>query len=100
MKSYYTALLLVLSLFASAQNKIVGTISDKENKALPNVIVSLPEIHKETISDENGNYILNNLPKGKFKIVFSMVGYTTQMNDATVSENETTQSSGRLIFWK
>ena len=61
MKSYYTALLLVLSLFVSAQNKIVGTISDKENKALSNVIISIPEIHKETISDENGKYILNNL---------------------------------------
>ncbi len=90
MKSYYTALLLVLSLFASAQNKIVGTISDKENKVLSNVIISLPEIHKETISDENGKYILNNLPKGKFKIDFSMVGYATQTNEITLSEKETT----------
>ena len=90
MKSYYTSLLLVLSLFASAQNKIVGTISDKENKVLSNVIISLPEIHKETISDENGKYILNNLPKGKFKIDFSMVGYATQTNEITLSEKETT----------
>ena len=90
MKSYCTALLLVLSLFASAQNKIVGTISDKENKALSNVIVSLPEIHKETISDENGKYILNNLPKGNLKIVFSIVGYKTEINEIILSEKETT----------
>ena len=90
MKSYYTALLLVLSLFASAQNKIVGTISDKENKPLSNVIVSLPEIHKETISDDKGQYIINNLPKGNLKIIFSMVGYTTEIKEITISEKETT----------
>ena len=90
MKLYHTAFLLMLSLFTSAQNKIVGTISDKENKPLSNVIVSLPEIHKETITDENGKYILTNLPKGNLKIVFSMVGYTTQINEITFSEKETT----------
>ncbi len=90
MKSYYTALLLVLSLFVSAQNKIVGTISDKENKPLSNVIVSLPEIHKETISDDKGQYIINNLPKGNLKIIFSMMGYTTEIKEITISEKETT----------
>jgi iron complex outermembrane receptor protein len=90
MKLYHTALLLVLSLFASAQNKIVGSISDKENKPLSNVIVSLPEIHKETISDDKGQYIINNLPKGNLKIIFSMMGYTTEIKEITISEKETT----------
>jgi len=90
MKLYHTALLLVLSLFASAQNKIVGSISDKENKPLSNVIVSLPEIHKEIVSDENGKFYINNLPKGNLKIIFSMVGYTTQIKEITISEKETT----------
>ena len=88
MKSYYTAFLLVLTIFASAQNKITGTISNIENKALPNVIVSIPEIHKETISDENGKYVLTNLPKGNFKIVFSMIGYATQTITTSISSNE------------
>ena len=90
MKSYYSALLLALSVFASAQNKIVGTISDKENKPLSIVIVSLPEIHKETISDDKGQYIINNLPKGNLKIIFSMMGYTTEIKEITISEKETT----------
>ena len=90
MKTFYTALLLVLTIFASAQTKIAGTISDNENKALPNVIVSIPEIHKETISDENGKYVLNNLPKGNFKIIFSMIGYGTQIVSTRILDKEIT----------
>jgi iron complex outermembrane receptor protein len=80
------------SLFAAAQNKIVGTISDKDNKALSNVIVALPEIHKETISDADGNYSLANLPSGTFKIVYSSVGYTTKILTITISEKELVQN--------
>ena len=88
MKIFYVTSLLGFSLFVSAQNKISGITSDKDTKPLPNVIVSIPEIHKETISDTDGNYILNNLPNGTFKIVYSSVGYGTQILDITVSSNE------------
>jgi iron complex outermembrane receptor protein len=92
MKSLYFALMLGFSLVATAQNKIVGTVSDKNNKALPNVIVSLPEIHTETISDSDGKYSLNNLPNGTFKIVFSSVGYTTKLLSVVIAEKESTQN--------
>ena len=92
MKSYYMALLLVLSLFASAQNKIVGTISDKGNKPLSSVNISIPEIHKETISDAEGKYTLNNLPNGTFKIIYSFIGYATQTLSVSVSGKEITQN--------
>ncbi|WP_284653794.1 TonB-dependent receptor [Flavobacterium terrisoli] len=89
MKSLYLILTLGLSLVASAQNKISGTVSDKDNKPLSNVIVSIPEIHKETITNDSGNYTLNNLPTGNFKIVFSFIGYTTQTISVTIAEKET-----------
>ena len=92
MKSIFIALLLGFSLVATAQNKIIGTVSDKENKPLTNVIVSIPEIHKETISDAEGKYTLSNLPNGTFKIVFSSVGYATQMLSVAISEKEITQN--------
>ncbi len=81
-----------LSFVATAQNKIVGTVSDKDNKALPNVIVSFPEIHKETITDFSGNYVLSNLPNGTFKLTFSFVGYATKLISVTISEKEITQN--------
>ena len=92
MKSIFIALLLGFSLVATAQNKIIGTVSDKENKPLTNVIVSIPEIHKETISDAEGKYTLSNLPNGTFKIVFSSVGYATQTLSIAISEKEIIQN--------
>ena len=81
-----------LSLVATAQNKISGITSDKDNKPLSNVIVSIPEIHKETISDTDGNYTLNNLPNGTFKIVYSLVGYASQTISISSTGKEVTQN--------
>ena len=92
MKLFYATLLLGFTSFVSAQNKINGTISDKDNKPLPGVNVSMPEIHKETSSDADGKYTLTNLPNGTFKIVFSFVGYTTQTLSLSLSGKEITQN--------
>jgi iron complex outermembrane receptor protein len=88
MKLVYLTLFIAFSLLATGQNKVSGTVSDKDNKVLPNVIVSLPEIHKETISDTDGKYVLTNLPNGTFTIIFSSVGYTTKTISTTLSEKE------------
>jgi iron complex outermembrane receptor protein len=90
MKSLYMMLFAGFSLIAAAQNKISGTVSDKDNKPVFNVIVSLPETHKETISDGDGKYILSNLPKGNFTIVFSSVGYATKSLAVTIADKEIT----------
>lgn len=93
MKSIYITLLIGFSLVASAQNKIVGTISDTSNKPLSNVIISIPEIHKETVSNVDGNYTLTNLPNGTFQISISLVGYATKMLSVSISEKEITQNA-------
>jgi iron complex outermembrane receptor protein len=86
MKSFFIALLLGFSVFASAQNRITGTIKQVQNKPMAGVTIALPEIHKETISDEKGNYVISNLPSGNFKIVFSFIGYATQSKTIVVNQ--------------
>jgi iron complex outermembrane receptor protein len=92
MKFIYIVLIIGLTFVASAQNKVVGTISDKDNKPLPSVTVSIPDIHKETIADADGNYTLSNLPNGTFTIVYSFVGYTTKILSVVIAEKEVTQN--------
>lgn len=61
-----------------AQNIIKGKVTDKTtNDVLPAVNVYLLEQNKGTVTDENGEYILSDLPKGKLKIQFSFIGYKT-----------------------
>lgn len=90
MKSFFIALLLGFSIVASAQNKVIGTISDNQNKPISNINISIPEIHKETSSDENGKYELNNLPSGTFSVVFSSVGFETQSKKIVINQKEIT----------
>jgi iron complex outermembrane receptor protein len=71
MKSFLLALILGISIVVNAQNKVIGTIFDKQNKSIFGANISIPELHKETISDENGKYSFTNLPNGNFKMVFS-----------------------------
>jgi iron complex outermembrane receptor protein len=88
MKLLFSTLFLGLSFVAVAQNKISGTIRNKQNQAMQGVTISLPEIHKETISDEMGNYYFTNLPSGNFKIVFSYIGFATQTIEINLNGKE------------
>lgn len=88
MKLLFSTLFLGLSLVVVAQNKISGTISNKQNQAMQCVTISLPEIHKETISDEKGNYYFTNLPSGNIKIMFSFIGFATQTIEINLNGKE------------
>jgi iron complex outermembrane receptor protein len=90
MNSFFIALFLGFSIFANAQNKIIGVVNDDHNQPLSGVLISIPEVHKETISDESGNYELMNLPSGKFKIVFSFIGFATQSKEVIINQKEQT----------
>lgn len=92
MKSFFIALFLGFSVFANAQNKIVGVVNDSNNQPINGVLISIPEVHKETVSDESGNYELTNLPSGKFKIVFSFIGFATQSKEVIINQKEQTIS--------
>ncbi|MDI1316701.1 TonB-dependent receptor [Flavobacterium sp.] len=92
MKFIYIALFMGLSFVASAQNKVKGIISDKDNRPLAGINISMPEVHKEAISDAQGTYEFSNLPNGTFKIIFSSIGYTTKIISLPISEKEIIQN--------
>jgi len=88
MKFFISALFLGLSIVATAQNRVVGTIVNSQNQSLSGVNISIPEIHIETTSDINGKYILNNLPNGNFKIIFKHIGFESQTKNFILNGNE------------
>ncbi|MEA3505650.1 MAG: TonB-dependent receptor, partial [Bacteroidota bacterium] len=74
-----------------ARSKIIakGRITDKtSNQSLPSANVYLPEQQKGTLTDNNGSYNLNNLPKGKIKIQFSYIGYKTIIKTLLIEDSE------------
>jgi len=77
MKIVINALFILGFLSVAAQNKFSGTITDTQNESLFGVDIYATEIHKGTVTGENGNYTLKNLPNGIVKISFSYLGYQT-----------------------
>ncbi|HBL77610.1 MAG: hypothetical protein A2W90_03145 [Bacteroidetes bacterium GWF2_42_66] len=80
MKVLFIACVMALSFHAlNAQNKISGRITDQDNLPLTGATVILPDLNKGSITGENGQFELVNLPNGKTTIQFSFLGYTSEM---------------------
>lgn len=55
-----------------------GTVTDKANNTtIPGATVSIPDLRTGSITDANGKYTINNLPKGIYLVQVSFVGYAT-----------------------
>ena len=75
-----TLTLIIIFLFLSArlysQITISGQIKNKSNNnPLPSASIFIPDLEIGTITDENGNYKITNLPKGKFLVQIKYIGY-------------------------
>lgn len=88
-KIIYLFIITALSYNMAAQGEISGKITNKASgEAIPGVTVYIPEIQKGTVTDENGIYLLKNLPTGTFKLRFSFIGYATVIKAVDLSDKK------------
>ncbi len=80
-------LLTVLFIYiaASSQNSLNGKITSNTNEAV-SATIYIPQLEKGTVADFEGNYSLNNIPEGKYSVVFSALGYATISNKINFSK--------------
>ena len=66
----------------STTGTISGQVSDSQGLALPGVTVTAtsPNMQgvRETVTSENGDYILSLLPSGTYRVVFELSGFQRQ----------------------
>ncbi len=65
-----------------------GTVMDDKGSPLIGVTVAIPDLKIGTVTDEQGRYILSNLPKGKFLVQVKMLGFTTITQNVTIEGDE------------
>jgi iron complex outermembrane receptor protein len=86
--SCLTALCLCLTAWANTNAKFIpandlpgtltGTVTDKaDGKPVTGATVSIPDLHIGNITDINGKYVLNHVPKGIYLVQVSFIGYAT-----------------------
>jgi len=98
---YRSVIILLSLLFASlgayadpASNRLSGMVRDNDNKPLPGAIVEIPDLKKGGMTDSNGRYSIDNLPKGTYVVVVNMISFSTVTR--TVAINQDTKQNFKL----
>lgn len=73
-----------------------GAVSDAAGKALSGVSVTINELHKNTITGEDGGFLFRNLPAGTYSVGITYIGYKQVVKKVTVQSNNTTRLAFRL----
>jgi outer membrane receptor for ferrienterochelin and colicins len=87
-KNLILSFCVLISTLSLAQTTVKGTISS-DGIPLPLANVVLKKTSKATISNNNGNYSINNLSVGNYEIAASYTGYTTQIKSITITDTLT-----------
>ncbi len=76
-----------LSINAQERFTLSGTITEeKSNETLIGVNIIFPELQTGTTTNEYGFYSIT-LPKGKYSVVFSYIGFSTKVETLELKEN-------------
>jgi iron complex outermembrane receptor protein len=75
MKSIFLVLFMGMNVCAIAQQRLSGKVTDDQNKAQEQVIVSIPELHLDTQTNEQGEFYFSNLPNTQLNLSFSKLGF-------------------------
>jgi len=92
MKKYYVFLLftLLFSIASFSQNgNIQGRIIDQNGLSVPFGNIIIASLNKGTISDEDGKFLLVDIPAGNQKLKTTYIGYGDNITEVTVVENQT-----------
>lgn len=86
---YFVIFIISASSVLAENYKISGRVLDaKTNEPLIGVNILITQTKLGTVTDVNGNFILNNLKEGQYNLRFSYLGYSTINKDIVVPSDE------------
>ena len=90
LKNIFMFLFLISFGLAGADGTIRGKITDVNGATLPGANIIIPELSMGAAADMDGNYLILNIPVGKYDVVVQMIGYKkTTMKGVTVLMDQT-----------
>jgi len=88
---HFTLLFAMAALFVQSQNSLEGSITDGESGSpLFGVDVYFPQLEKGSISNEKGQFKINGLPTGSYKIVVSSIGFQSYSKTLSIEKGSNT----------
>ncbi len=83
-------------LFGQTNCTIKGLVVDENNEPLTGATVLLSPIERATITDAKGNFSIKNIPKGKYKLQISFIGYHSLIDSVRMDGDKTYNARLRL----
>jgi outer membrane receptor for ferrienterochelin and colicins len=76
---------IITGITALSAGEISGTVKDSETgKALPWATAQIEGTNRGVLADEHGYFLIMDVPRGKYNVIVSMIGYTTRVKEITV----------------
>ena len=84
-------LLLLVSYQAYSQGTLKGFVKEQSNgETIPYANVIIEKIRTGDVTDENGYYVIPNIPVGKYTVMAQMIGYKTKEQEVNIDNSTTT----------
>jgi TonB-dependent receptor len=101
MKKNIRSVLVIFSVLlchaSMAQQQVRGHVTGTEGN-MAGAVVSVLHTQWGTATDSAGNFVINDLPSGKYKISVRFVGYNEKLVDVTVKKNGSVVDLGDIIL--
>ncbi|WP_308992726.1 TonB-dependent receptor [Mariniflexile litorale] len=85
-KFYFITLFIFLSVKSFSQSSVSGKITDEKGTPLVRVNIFLKEIKLGTVSNENGDFEIKEVPYGNYNLEITSLGYQKQVTPITVQK--------------
>jgi outer membrane receptor for ferrienterochelin and colicins len=84
----YMALLLNISTLFAQGGTLDGRVTDGK-EGIPSANIIITKLELSTVADIDGNYVLTDIPPGRYEVMYSSVGFTTVRKQVDVTAAET-----------
>lgn len=90
MRKIFLSILCMLTVIAvKSQNSLSGKITDQENgEVLEQVSIYFPQLEKGSVTSLSGEYKIENLPVGSYKLVASFIGFQSYSSTINITNGE------------
>jgi len=73
-----------------SESTLTGHVFDKQNNPLAYVQVILEPTNRGDVTDEKGKFQITDLPRGKYKIIFQLIGYEIVKKSVVLTNSKET----------
>jgi iron complex outermembrane recepter protein len=88
MRLLFTIFLIACASMAQAQNaSISGKIMNESGEAIPGVSIRILNTNLTTTTNDNGEYQMNELRAGKYRLLFSAIGFASKETEINLGES-------------